>query len=248
MARARNLKPSFFQNEDLAACGPLGMLLFEGLWCQADRDGRLEDRPVRLKVQVLPYFDADCDSLLNSLQEHGFILRYEVEGIKYIQVLNFAKHQNPHVKEAASSIPAPDKNQTSTGNSGTSPADSPFPLTDSPIPSKPLSGSTPDGLDEIVWKRWIDYRKQIRKPLKPASILAAQRKLAAYGSDQAAVVEQSIANGWTGLFELKNKHGPPGKVNGYRKTQDEILAESRRKIEELERDNRAIASTAKRLE
>ncbi|MGC8519824.1 MAG: hypothetical protein ACP5P4_15095 [Steroidobacteraceae bacterium] len=61
----------------------------------------------------------------------------------------------------------------------------------------------PDGLDPEAWERWLEYRKQIRKPLKPASIPAAQKSLAAFGSDQAAVVEQSIANGWQGLFAPK---------------------------------------------
>ena len=63
----------------------------------------------------------------------------------------------------------------------------------------------PDGLDGPSWKRWRDYRKKIRKPIKPVSVLAAQRKLAAFGADQASVVEQSIANGWTGLFALKDE-------------------------------------------
>lgn len=43
------------------------------------------------------------------------------------------------------------------------------------------------------------------KPLKPVSMLAAQRELAGFGCDQAAVVEQSVAKGWQGLFELKAK-------------------------------------------
>lgn len=60
------------------------------------------------------------------------------------------------------------------------------------------------GLDPAAWDRWIGYRGEIRKPLKPASIPAAQVKLAAFGSDQASVVEQSIANGWTGIFPLKD--------------------------------------------
>lgn len=59
------------------------------------------------------------------------------------------------------------------------------------------------GLDVDAWTAWTVYRKQIGKPVKPASIPAAQRKLAAHGTSQAAVVEQSIANGWQGLFELK---------------------------------------------
>ena len=37
--RARNLKPGFFKNETLAEIEPLGRLLFQGLWCMADREG-----------------------------------------------------------------------------------------------------------------------------------------------------------------------------------------------------------------
>lgn len=135
MARSRNLKPSFFQNEDLAQCGPLAMLLFEGLWCHADREGRLEYRPSRIKIQVLPYFDADVVELLACLEKMRFIHTYEVDGRKYIQVVSFTKHQNPHMKETHSTIPAPDSHQTSTGNSVSSPADSlnPLPLTLNPI-------------------------------------------------------------------------------------------------------------------
>ena len=59
------------------------------------------------------------------------------------------------------------------------------------------------GVNADAWNRWLDYRKQIRKPLKPVSLPAAQRELAAFGADQAAVVEQSIAQGWQGLFALK---------------------------------------------
>lgn len=68
--------------------------------------------------------------------------------------------------------------------------------------SKPLT-PLPDGLNSDAWKRWEAYRTEIRKPIKPASILAAQRKLAEYGATQSEVVEQSIANGWQGLFPLK---------------------------------------------
>lgn len=205
MARSRNLKPSFFQNENLAALGPMAMLLFEGLWCHADREGRLEDRPARIKIQVLPYFEADCNLLLTSLEKAGFITRYEVEGRKYIQVLNFVKHQNPHIKESSSTIPAPDISGASTGNTGTSPADSLNPLTDSlkPLPM-PEQAQAVEGLCVATWQQWVDYRKQIHKPLKPASIPAAQKAMAAFGSDQEAVVQQSIANGYQGLFPLKS--------------------------------------------
>lgn len=62
---------------------------------------------------------------------------------------------------------------------------------------------TPEGLDLQAWDRWQEYRRQIKKPIKPASAPLAMKSLAGYGANQAAVVEQSIANGWQGLFDLK---------------------------------------------
>lgn len=59
------------------------------------------------------------------------------------------------------------------------------------------------GLDMQAWKRWETYRRSINKPIKSASMLAAQRKLAGFGADQSAVVENSIAEGYTGLFPAK---------------------------------------------
>lgn len=107
MARTRNLKPGFFNNEILAECEPLARIAFEGLWCWADREGRLEYRPRRLKVNILPYDDCDFDALVGQLAERGFVRVYEVDGGRYLQVSNFDKHQNPHQKEAASTLPEP---------------------------------------------------------------------------------------------------------------------------------------------
>src|SRR5262244_3073085 len=55
LIRARNIKPGIFKNELLGAADPLLTLLFEGLWCMADREGRLEDRPLRIKAEIFPY-------------------------------------------------------------------------------------------------------------------------------------------------------------------------------------------------
>lgn len=138
MARARNIKPGFFKNEDLCELSPLARLLFAGLWTLADREGRLEDRPKRIKPDTLPYDKCNIDELLQSLHDNGFILRYQSDGHKYIQIITWNKHQNPHVKEGASTIPAPylhhagmvlqpEQTGAGTGNSGASPADSLIP-------------------------------------------------------------------------------------------------------------------------
>ena len=105
MARARNIKPGFFTNEDLPEIEPMGRLLFIGLWMLADREGRLHDRPKRIKGELFAYDNVDVDSLLNELQRWNFIKRYSVDGEKYIQVLNFKRHQRPHPTERKSEIP-----------------------------------------------------------------------------------------------------------------------------------------------
>ena len=119
MARSRNIKPGFFLNDELAELHLAARLLFAGLWCVADREGRLEDKPKKIKAQVLPYDNLDIDKLLNDLHDANFIIRYTHEYEKYIQVVNFDKHQNPHKNETESTIPpysetAPDKHSTST--------------------------------------------------------------------------------------------------------------------------------------
>jgi hypothetical protein len=107
--RARNIKPGFFKNEDLAELGPYAQILFEGLWCLADREGRLENRPKRIKVEIFPYYDPEpsTEELLNQLVSPGFVKRYAVGEVKVIQVVNFSKHQNPHHTEKASIFPPP---------------------------------------------------------------------------------------------------------------------------------------------
>ncbi len=108
MARARNIKPGFFQNEDLVELSFEVRLLFIGLWTIADREGRLEDRPKRIKMAIFPADNIDVDAALEQLQSAGFLVRYDAGNMKAIQITNFAKHQNPHIKEAASTIPPAD--------------------------------------------------------------------------------------------------------------------------------------------
>ncbi len=122
MKRTRQINPGFFTNDELADITPLGRLLFAGLWVIADREGRLEDRPKKIKAEILPYDNCDVDDLLNQLQNAGFIKRYKVDiprtdqgntmdtpkaDVGIIQVVNFTKYQHPHRNESASTLPPP---------------------------------------------------------------------------------------------------------------------------------------------
>lgn len=105
MARSRNIKPGIMANEDLAELNAMERLLFIYLWMLADREGRLEDRPKRIKAEALPYDNLDADQALNRIAQAGFIVRYQVGDQRIIQVVNFSKHQAPHIREQGSSLP-----------------------------------------------------------------------------------------------------------------------------------------------
>ena len=111
MPRIRYLKPEFFKDEDLAELSFETRLFFAGLWNFADKAGRLEDRPLRLKVEIFPYDKVNIEMCLVALSQpkngsgRPFIQRYVVENEKYIQIVNWGKHQKPHHTEGESKIP-----------------------------------------------------------------------------------------------------------------------------------------------
>ena len=106
MARIRHLKPEFFTDRKLATLSFETRLLFAGLWCLADREGRLIDSPNFIIGQIFPHDSGITgESLLTHLASTGFIERYQVGDERYIQIINFLKHQRPHIKESQSVIP-----------------------------------------------------------------------------------------------------------------------------------------------
>lgn len=121
MARTRNIRPGFFSNELLGDLHPLTRLLFAGTWTLADREGRLLDRPKKIKAEVLPYDNHNPDKALAQLADCGFIIRYEVDGERYIQVANWRKHQHPHPREEVSKIRPP---EGYASDAGANPGDS----------------------------------------------------------------------------------------------------------------------------
>jgi len=114
---SRNIKIGFFRNENLGNCDPLARLLFVGMWCVADREGRMEDRPGRIAAEALPFDGvkpAEAERLVAQLAAErdphdptapALIHRYRVGDKNYIQIVNFTKHQKPHHTEGASKLP-----------------------------------------------------------------------------------------------------------------------------------------------
>lgn len=247
--RIRTIKPDFFQHEALYDAErdsglPL-RIAFAGLWTVADKAGRFEWRPRQLKLNVLPYDECDFSAVLSALETYGFVLRYDVEGKAYGCIPSWDKHQHKNVREPDSTIPAPDEQVHAPDEAGARTGQVPVQAAGKGREGKgrgreDACGARTDalatpGLDVIAFERWVAYRDEIRKGLKPSSLSAAAQELAKFGADQAAVVQQSIANGWQGLFELKRANGkaqagPPPKRERP-PTPDEI-AEARRRAAE----------------
>jgi len=116
MARSRLLKPSFFRNERLLDLPYEYRLLFAGLWVLADREGRLENRPKMIRMEIFPCDNINIEDGLLALKNAGFISFYKNNTmpapcqhhasivpniIECIQIVNFSKHQHPHKDERA---------------------------------------------------------------------------------------------------------------------------------------------------
>lgn len=99
-----------------------------------------------------------------------------------------------------------------------------------PGPKQPKMAQAPFVLPEWVpvdaWKGWLEMRtKQRKRPTARAMALAVSelQKLAAAGNEPGAVLDQSTANGWTGLFQLRSNGN--GKDSGYSKSRAQRVAE-----------------------
>jgi hypothetical protein len=105
------VRPELFTHEEIFAAEqksklPL-RLAYIGLWTQCDREGRFEWRPLRLKLAILPWDEADFEAVLSALAEAGFVVRYQIDVRDYGYIPAWHKHQKPHKREAQSVIPPP---------------------------------------------------------------------------------------------------------------------------------------------
>lgn len=104
MSRIRTIKPQFFTSEDIVALTPLARLLYIGLWCEADREGRMHWKPRTFKMRYLPADDCDAVVLADELVAAGLVVLYG-DGLAYIP--SFTTHQHVNPRESVSTLPAP---------------------------------------------------------------------------------------------------------------------------------------------
>lgn len=71
----------------------------------------------------------------------------------------------------------------------------------------PFSSSLPFESEAFsnAWAKWQDYRKEMKKPLKPKTVEAQWAQFKEWGEAEAIkAIDTSILNGWVGLFRPKN--------------------------------------------
>lgn len=105
MPRIRSINPCAPVDEDVATMSVHARLVWAYLPCHADCEGRLRDSPFTLKLAILPADAIDMNALLTELADRRHVIRYEVDGRRFIQIRNFRKHQNPHKNETPSVCP-----------------------------------------------------------------------------------------------------------------------------------------------
>lgn len=111
MARIRTVKPDFFTSDDICSLSPLARLLYIGLWCEADREGRMAWTPKAFKRRYLPDDDCDIAKLCHELLARDLVRLYG-EDLAFIPT--FLEHQHINPREAVSVLPAPDGDASAT--------------------------------------------------------------------------------------------------------------------------------------
>ncbi|MFI2663717.1 hypothetical protein [Micromonospora carbonacea] len=110
MPRIRTIKPSFFKSEDVSVLPMRARLTWIGLWTHCDDQGRTKDNARLIKGDVWPLDDVslrDIEDDLAVLAAHGRIIRYEVGGTRYLEIVNWHDHQKIS-KPSPSRIPGPE--------------------------------------------------------------------------------------------------------------------------------------------
>jgi hypothetical protein len=96
VSRIRSIKPEFPQSESIGRLSRDARLLFVMIWTIADDAGRARAASRMLASLLYPY-DDDAPSLidgwLDELERHDCIRRYEVDGSRYLEIVNWLKHQ-----------------------------------------------------------------------------------------------------------------------------------------------------------
>jgi len=124
--RIRSVHPDICTSEVMAKMSADLERIFVRLWTHCDDEGRCVDNALLIKAAILPLHEnitaSDLDYQLGELARMGLIIRYEVNGKRYLAVRSWEEFQHPQ-RPRPSKYPPPPVNVAD--DSRTSPRDGP---------------------------------------------------------------------------------------------------------------------------
>ncbi len=73
----------------------------------------------------------------------------------------------------------------------------------------------PDDFDSETWKAFVDHRKKLKAPMTERAKILLINKTRKIDGDNNDILNQSIENGWKGVFEIKEVNNSGQQSNGY---------------------------------
>ena len=104
--KIRSVRPEFFTDSKMVQLSHSARLLYVGLWCYVDDEGRGEYLPKRIEGEIFPLEDVGFAGLWTELEGLGRVVRYRVEGQSYFYIPRAEDYQKPN-RKYDSKLPAP---------------------------------------------------------------------------------------------------------------------------------------------
>lgn len=184
-------------------------VFFTRLIMKADDHGCFHAHPKLLKAALFPlknYSDALIESCLDELAYLEIVKIYEHEGRRYLKIYDFGQR----LRTMVSKFPQPDDKVPSiVSNKPPELEEKRREVEENTKPKAadaPVITKLPFGSNEFwqAWVSWERYKKERKQKFTDSTKEKQLRKLGARTEKEAiAMINQSIENGWTGLFDLK---------------------------------------------
>lgn len=217
----RILKESICSSDSINELSSFEETFFYRLIVNCDDYGRFDARPAILKARLFPLKDRvalkTIEDALVKLAEVGCVKLYRVDGKPFLYLPTWEVHQNVRAKK--SRYPEPSvENEETAGDSNMKASEnicmqmntdaSKCSRNPNPNPNTESESYSGNARVDAALEEYKEFRKQVRRPLTDRAMQLAVKKLDTLaGTDvdsKIAIIEQSIANGWIGLFPLKN--------------------------------------------
>lgn len=194
--------PEFWLDEEITSLGFEFRLFYIGTWNFADDYGVVENSAKKLKAQVFPYDDVDCEEMITKLIKLGKFVEFEAEGRKWLFIKKFLKYQRVDKPSRNRNPQAPKHIIGEDSTTTQEPLHDEVKLSKVKL-SKEKEIELPVWLNKKAWDALVQHRKEIKKPLTSQAIKLIIKKLESHKEDHVQMIKNSIENRWTTIYPLK---------------------------------------------